>query len=247
MSHEVYSDLAAAYALSALDGEDRARFEAHLRGGCRECERAVREYGRSLASVAAELPPVAPPPSVKAALLTRIGAGERRAWSPWRFAWGGAFAAAALVAGYLGWTLTALEGELTERAREVTSLQQEIARQQQLLKTLISPDTQVVALAGLAPSPAARGRMWWHQEAGGFFVASGLPAAPAGKTYQLWAIAAGTPLSAGVFDVDPKGSAALRVKPRPDVEKVEVFAVTLEPAGGLRRPSGPMYLAGKAP
>lgn len=245
MSHEVYSELAAAYALSALDGEDRERFEAHLRGGCRECERAVREYGRSLASVAAELPPVAPPPSVKAALMRRIGVGERRAWSPWRFAWAGALAAAALVAGYLGWTLTALESELTQRAREVTSLQREIARQQDLLKTLVSPDTQVVALGGLEPSPAARGRMWWQRGGEGFFVASGLPAAPAGKTYQLWAIAGGTPTSAGVFDVDPRGTVALRVQPLPGVEKVEVFAVTLEPAGGLRKPSGPMYLAGK--
>jgi hypothetical protein len=161
-------------------------------------------------------------------------------------AWGGAFAAAALVVVYLGWTLNALENELTEQAREVTSLQQEIARQQELLKTLVSPDTQVVALDGLKPSPAARGRIWWHRAAGGFFVASGLPAAPAGKTYQLWAIARGTPLSAGVFDVDPKGSAALRVTPLAGVEKVEVFAVTLEPAGGLRKPSGPLYLAGKA-
>ena len=164
---------------------------------------------------------------------------------PW-LAWGGALAAAALVAGYLGWTLTALEGELTERAREVTSLQQEIARQQELLKTLVSADTQVVALEGLKPSPAARGRMWWHGGAGGFFVASGLRAAPAGKTYQLWAIAGGTPRSAGVFDVDPKGSAALRVTPLAGVEKVKAFAVTLEPAGGLPKPSGPMYLAGKA-
>jgi hypothetical protein len=163
---------------------------------------------------------------------------------PW-LAWGGAFAAAAVVVGYLGWTLTALDGELTERAREVTSLQQEIARQQELLKTLISADTQVVALDGLKPSPAARGRVWWHRAAGGFFVASGLPAAPAGKTYQLWAIAGGRPLNAGVFDVDPKGTAALRVKPLPGVEKVNVFAVTLEPAGGLPNPSGAMYLAGK--
>ena len=165
---------------------------------------------------------------------------------PW-LAWGGAFAAAAVVVGYLGWTLTALDGELTERAREVTSLQQEIARQQELLKTLISADTQVVALDGLKPSPAARGRVWWHRAAGGFFLASGLPAAPAGKTYQLWAIAGGTPLNAGVFDVDPKGTAALRVKPLPGVGKANVFAVTLEPAGGLPQPSGAMYLAGKSP
>ena len=176
--------------------------------------------------------------------LESMALGGKKTFS-W-LAWGGAFAAAALAAGYLGWMLTGLEGELTERAREVTSLQQEIGRQQELLKTLISPDTQVVALEGLKPSPAARGRVWWHREAGGFFVAGGLPAAPAGKTYQLWAIAGATPTSAGVFDVDPKGSASLRVKPLPGAEKVEVFAVTLEPAGGLRRPSGPMYLAGKA-
>ena len=162
-------------------------------------------------------------------------------------AWGGALAAAALVAAYVVWTLNALEGELTQQAREVTSLQQEIARQQELLKTLVSADTQVVALEGLDPSPAARGRMWWHREAGGFFVASGLPAAPAGKTYQLWAIARGKPLPAGVFDVDPKGAAALRVKPVAGMGKVEVFAVTLEPAGGLPQPSGAMYLAGKSP
>ena len=152
-----------------------------------------------------------------------------------------------MVVGYLGWTLNALEGELTQQAREVTSLQQEIARQQELLKTLVSPDTQIVSLGGLEPSPAARGRMWWHREAGGFFVASGLPAAPAGKTYQLWAIARGKPLPAGVFDVDPKGAAALRVKPVAGMGKVEVFAVTLEPAGGLPQPSGAMYLAGKSP
>ena len=170
---------------------------------------------------------------------------RRKKAFPW-LAWGGAFAAAAMVAGYLGWTLSALEGELTERAREVTSLQQEIARQQELLKILASPDTRLVVLGGLTLSPEARGRIWCRSEAGGFFVASGLPAPPAGKIYQLWAIAGGTPLSAGVFDVDSKGNAWLRVRPLPGVEKVEVFAVTLEPAGGLPKPSGPMYLAGKA-
>jgi len=31
MSHEPYSELAPAYALGALEGEERAQFEAHLR------------------------------------------------------------------------------------------------------------------------------------------------------------------------------------------------------------------------
>jgi len=151
-----------------------------------------------------------------------------------------------MVVAYLGWTLNALESELVQRAGEVASLRGEVSRQQEVLRILGAPETQIVALDGLKPSPTARGRMWWHREVGGVFVANGLPATPPGKTYQLWAIAAGMPLPAGLFDVDPKGSATLRVKLLPGVEKVEIFAVTLEPAGGLPKPSGPMFLAGKA-
>ena len=160
--------------------------------------------------------------------------------------WAGAVLVGALVVAYAGWTLNGLERELTQRAREVASLRRDVGQQQELLRILRAPETQIVALDGLKPSPTARGRMWWHREAGGFFVANGLPATPPGKTYQLWAIAAGMPVSAGVFDVDPKGSAALRVKPLPGVGKVEMFAVTLESAGGLAKPSGAMYLAGKS-
>jgi anti-sigma-K factor RskA len=88
--------------------------------------------------------------------------------------------------------------------------------------------------------------MIWQPTEGGLLVAAGLPPAPAGKTYQLWAIAGqNAPVSAGVFEVDPKGSASLRVPKLAGVDKVDVFAVTLEPAGGLPAPSGPMVLAGK--
>ncbi len=174
---------------------------------------------------------------------------DRPRWC-WAFSgwtWAGTVLVGALVVAYAGWTLHGLESELTKRVGEAANLRREVTRQQEILKILGAPETQVVALDGLKPSPMARGRMWWHREAGGFFVANGLPAAPAGKTYQLWAIAAGAPLPAGVFDVDPKGSATLRVKPLPGVGKVQMFAVTLEPAGGLAKPSGTMYLAGKSP
>jgi anti-sigma-K factor RskA len=87
----------------------------------------------------------------------------------------------------------------------------------------------------------------WNERGGGLLVAAGLPPAPAGKTYQLWAIVGKqAPVSAGVFSVDAKGSGSLRVPTLAGVGKVDVFAVTLEPAGGLPAPSGPMYLAGKS-
>jgi anti-sigma-K factor RskA len=253
MNHEPYSELAAAYALGALEGEERSRFEAHLRDGCQECEAAVREYGETMAALAAESPPVAPPLAVRAALLARVDAAARPARVPdlprprgkvrW-LGWAGALAAA-LVVGSLGWTITALERELTRRTEEVNELRTQVARQQELLTLLRAPDTRLVTLGGLKPSPNATGQMWWHREAGGFFVARGLPRSPAGKTYQLWVIARGTPVSAGVFDVDPSGGGTLRVRPLPGVDAAEMFAVTLEPAGGRSAPSGGMYLVGK--
>jgi anti-sigma-K factor RskA len=89
--------------------------------------------------------------------------------------------------------------------------------------------------------------MMWHAKAGGVFVATGLPAAPEGKTYQLWAIAGGSaPVSAGVFTVDTSGAGSLSVRPLPGVATVNAFAVTLEPVGGLPAPSGEMYLLGKS-
>jgi len=104
-----------------------------------------------------------------------------------------------------------------------------------------------VTLAGLEPAPGSRARMIWNERGGGLLVAAGLPPAPAGKTYQLWAIVGKqAPVSAGVFSVDAKGSGSLRVPTLAGVGKVDVFAVTLEPAGGLPAPSGPMYLAGKS-
>lgn len=254
MSHESYLDLAASYALGALDGDERSRFEAHLREGCRECETALIDYGESLASLTAELPPVAPPPRIKAALLARIDAQARPAraperprpqWPVWQWTWAGTLAVAAVALVYLGFRIQALDRELARRSEEAAALRITVARQQELLAILRAPKTQLVALAGLKPSPTSQGRMWWNREAGGLFVANGLPATPSGKTYQLWAIAGGKSVSAGVFDVDPSGSATLHVMPLPAVGTVEVFAVTLEPAGGLPQPSGEMYLSGK--
>ncbi|MBI4573090.1 MAG: anti-sigma factor [candidate division NC10 bacterium] len=254
MSHEPYLELAASYALGALEGDERSRFEAHLREGCRECEVVVSECGETLAALAADLPPVTPPARLKAALMTRIGAETRPSraldwrspwWAPWRLTLAGALAVAAVAVLYLSWQVTTLDRELARRSGELADLRAKVAEQQQLLAVLRAPDTRVAALGGLKPSPAAHGRMWWNREAGGLFVAAGLPAAPGGKTYQLWAIAGGKPVSAGIFAVDAGGGATLPVKPLPSIGNVEVFAVTLEPAGGLPQPSGEMYLAGK--
>jgi anti-sigma-K factor RskA len=255
------SELAAGYALGVLAGDERTRFEKLVRARDADALRALRQCEESLARLAAEHPE-APPASVKAALLARIAAepppavaararamliAPRPRRAVWTVVLTGALAAG-IAAAAVGWTVSArYERRLEALGQQAAELHAEVKREQSLLAMLGDPVTQVVVLSGQAPSPEARARMLWHEKAGGLLVAAGLPPTPAGRAYQLWAIA-GTrpPVSAGVFTVDAQGGASMRVAPLPGVAKVDAFAVTLEPAGGLPAPSGPMVLVGKS-
>ena len=265
MNADEIRDLAAVYALGGLEGEDRARFEALLQAGDPDATSAVRDFQGTLLELAAATTE-APPAGLKQALMERIGAAQTRvqpspsisavrpglAAAPARRSWWPAVWVAAMAAGIaaiaVGLSLSAMyEKRLEAVAEETRALRAEVERQQAILALIRDPGTQVVALAGLEPAPAAKARMIWNAPKGGLLVTAGLPAAPPGKAYQLWAIE-GTkaPVSAGVFEVGADGAATVRVLPLPGVDKVDVFAVTLEPAGGVPAPTGQMYLAGKA-
>jgi anti-sigma-K factor RskA len=260
MNRDEIGELAAAYALGGLEGEELARFEALLEAGDADAVRALRECGDTLVGLAAAAPEP-PPPGVKAALMERIAASpaarrsappaaplpRRRPRSLWPVVLSGAMAAG-LAAVVVGWSVSSTyEKRLDALTRDAEQLRAELRGQQAVITILRDPATQVVALAGLPPAPTARARMMWHAKAGGVFVATGLPAPPEGKAYQLWAIAgSNAPVSAGVFTVDASGTGSLAVRPLPGVSTVNAFAVTLEPAGGLPAPSGDMYLLGKS-
>ncbi len=254
MNQDEIGELAAAYALGGLEGEERARFEALLAAGDPETLRALREAEETLAGLAAALPEP-PPAAVKEALMERIAAApgsrrpapRRRKSVFWPVVLSAAMAAG-LAAVVVGWSVSSTyEKRLDMLTHDADQLREELRAQQTIIAILRDPTTQVVALAGLAPAPTAKARMMWHATAGGIFVATGLPTPPAGKTYQLWAIAGtNAPVSAGVFNVDASGTGSLAVHPLPGVSTVSAFAVTLEPAGGLPAPSGEMYLLGKS-
>ncbi|HEY8133027.1 MAG TPA: anti-sigma factor, partial [Thermoanaerobaculia bacterium] len=74
----------------------------------------------------------------------------------------------------------------------------------------------------------------------------GLPPNAGDKSYQLWIIRADqvAPQSAGVFNVDASGSASLVVQNLPVDTMIKALAVTLEPRGGVKAPTGEKYLVG---
>jgi anti-sigma-K factor RskA len=259
MSHEPFDTLAAAWALGALDGEDRVAFERHLAEGCDVCAAELRSSAEALAVVASSVPPMIPPPEVKEALLRRIAGtapARRETARPRRLVWAVASLVAVLAA--VGFTATLVatryEARLGQMAREAAALRatvqrdeaalrEQIAEYQSAVDLLRDPASQVVLLRGLGPHREANGRVIWHPTAGGHLFVASLPTAPTGKAYELWTIGDGAPRPAGVFQVDASGRGTHRIEPLADGQPVKVFAVTLEPEAGVPAPTGPMVLA----
>ena len=76
MTHQELLDSAALYALDALDGDERAAFEAHL-PGCEECQGEVASYRDVVGLLAYAAPPKRPPNEV--ALRERLVTRARQA------------------------------------------------------------------------------------------------------------------------------------------------------------------------
>ncbi|MBA3241667.1 MAG: cupin domain-containing protein [Acidobacteria bacterium] len=67
-------ELAALYALGALDREEARSFEEHLGGGCAACAVDVAEFVKTGAALAWGTPPRTPPEGVREKLLARVSA-----------------------------------------------------------------------------------------------------------------------------------------------------------------------------
>jgi len=260
MSHEVWLDRAEVYALGALDEDERRGFEAHLVEGCAICAERIRETGDALPLLARALPQEGPPAALKMRLLEAIDADEdaleteeegsatlpvRRA--P-RWAWWGGWATALAAVGLLivvGFSLAKTREELERLRGRVAILQEELTEREATLRFLSDPKVRYVSLAGLAATPDASGWLLWNPETRqGLFLARGLPPPPADRVYELWAIAKSEPVPAGVLKLDAAGRGLLRLPPLPETKTFDKFAVTLEPAGGVARPTGAMHLLG---
>ncbi|HYG80519.1 MAG TPA: anti-sigma factor, partial [Pyrinomonadaceae bacterium] len=133
------------------------------------------------------------------------------------------------------------QGEL-RRERE------QLARRQEAIALITSPGARVTALAGTDVATRAHGKLVYDRDTGrAMLMAYDLPPAPSGKAYQLWFIAEGKPPMPGsVFNTDSAGRAEMREQLPSEARAATVFAVTLEPSGGVPAPTGAKYLLGSA-
>ena len=103
-------------------------------------------------------------------------------------------------------------------------------------QVLRNDEFRAVALAGTPTSPKAKARVFYNLATHKVYVdVRSLPALPAGKQYQLWALDKGKPIDAGVLTVaTATGEGLQHMK---DIASAQTFAMTVEPAGGSAGPT----------
>jgi anti-sigma-K factor RskA len=263
-THEQLRESTAAYALGALDGEDRVALEEHL-PQCADCRAEVDSYRDVAASLAHAGPPASLPLETRAGIRQRLldrasGSREvslpevRRARQPdgprrsLTKALGWLAAAAALVIAIAAGI--AYQSQRTDVARLESQLAEALranAARDSALLALLGPEVHVVSLSQPDRQPSAR--VFWNHTRNAFIVtAFDLPPAPPGQTYQLWAISTGqAPASMGTFRPDAAGRATV-VLPVPEAIAragfIDDCALTLEPDGGSPQPTETPRLLG---
>lgn len=252
--HETWLEQGDIYSIGALDGEQLKDFQVHL-AGCAICERHVRETRQTLSALCQSIDVLTPPSSVKAGVLATItAAAETRrafaprrvsmAWHRWFFAGAVPFAAAAIFV-FLIWNIMATRNEVARLKTQLAAMQLDATQNDALIQSLSDPEVRSIQLAGLAAAPQARGKLFWNPATRrGLLLTFGLPRAAPDQAYELWGIAGDEPVPAGVFLVDDRGETRFVIPELARERSFDKFAVTLESAGGVSKPSGPMVLLG---
>jgi anti-sigma-K factor RskA len=116
-------------------------------------------------------------------------------------------------------------------------MERRLASTQEQLHVLRSPqEYKMVALAGTPTHREARARVLYSaKEHRVYLDVQQLPALPAGKQYQLWALDKGKPVDAGVLAATTAAGDSLQQMK--DIASAQAFAMTVEPVGGSAGPT----------
>lgn len=242
--HRDIEELLGAYAVHALTEDERVEVECHLET-CVTCRQEVDAYFEIAAALAAAQAGHPLPTGLWDRIAGELpskstrsdGEGPtphaplRRRARVRRSAVVGAAAAAVAVISLLAVSLQSTSRQLAQ-ARDALSgsaaeFRHALTVSGHRTATLRTSSGSVIAEVVVDPG----GR--------GYLLSSGMPNLARGRTFQLWAMVNGKPISIGLFGNRPKtiafelGSAA-----------VTGIAVTIEPAGGTRAPTAPILAAG---
>jgi anti-sigma-K factor RskA len=132
--------------------------------------------------------------------------------------------------------LVALQSERSRFATTTQVVEKQLGELRQENQVLRSDEFRAVALAGTKTAPTARAKVLFNPATHKVYVdVRSLPALPADKQYQLWALDKGKPVDAGVLTVATATGEGIQLMK--DVANAQTFAMTIEPVGGSANPT----------
>lgn len=243
MTHAEMEELLGAYALDAVDVDERSEIDVHL-AACPRCSSEVashREVAAALAHAGAPAPEgvwdriagalVEAPPALDLARVAPLPKPRMRG----RGFMVGLVAAAAVMTSVLGFEVVRQE----RRVDRLTNAMQRRALDQVAASANADSKAQRVTLRSDDGAIFAQAAM---QENGtGFLVRNNLPVLPNGRTYQLWGSVGARNVSLGVLGPTP-GVVGFHVD-----GEVTTVVVTEEERGGAVLPTGRPVVRGFLP
>src|ERR1043165_3323625 len=244
MAHEDYKEMIPARALSALDVTEERALNEHLEN-CDECRKELEEWQATAATLAVVADPVEPSPKVRERILSEVRkelatpevipfrSTSRNIWRS--FGSLGAMAAVVLI--------TALIVGLVVLWRENGVVKDDLAHANELIQLAKSPGAKVSELKGVDLGAGATATLAYDKTGHAMLMADKLPSVPRGKAYQLWFIVGKNPPMPGkTFSPDSAGKGMLKDQMPKEALDSAIFAITLEPEGGVDKPTGQIYL-----
>jgi|SRR5208282_878595 len=142
-----------------------------------------------------------------------------------------------------------VQRNLDATSDRLAALQAKVAHTTDLTLASLDPNARVVRLVALPAAPSAAGTVALSRAQGtAILEVSGLPPTRGDEVYEVWWIGEKQgPLKAGLFEPSSQGATIVSLSPPPEREVVLASAITLEPRGGVEKPSGTMYLKGDFP
>ena len=249
-AHEQFAEALSLYALGALEGDERAALEIHLRE-CNACRRELQQLEGDMALLSLSASGPAPPARTRQRLMSAIAQEPRmRAGQERRLNWlGMAVAAIAMLACVCFFLVTEVH-TWKQRYAELrhTSQQNEAELQhaREVMALFSAPDAMHVTLTAANARPQPHGKAMYRPRDGMLmFMASNLAPLPPQKMYELWLVPMkGAPMPAGMFKPDAHGNAMVMNPPMPKGMEAKAFAVTVEPESGSDTPTMPMVMSG---
>jgi anti-sigma factor RsiW len=275
MTHEELRESLPAFALGALDADERQAVAAHV-ATCDACTAELAELERVVMGIGLDAPPVTPPSDLRARVLQRVAREQQRpvtgrapapftppqrhdrpapSGSMMRLALAASILVAVAASFYafalrteiraLRETVNASTAEATSLRAELITMRKNAVEVTRVINVLKAPDMLSVSLKGQDTMPDAAGRAFWSRTAGLMFTADRLPALPPGRVYQLWTITGTAATSAGIFTPDAQGATSVSGLVPAGAPKPDAFGVTIEPTGGSVTPTMPIVMVGK--